>query len=238
MPPRTQTRPRSAPARPATRRPAHRRPVKKPRQPLISPDQRRELSGVGLVGLGVLLGVVLALPGGGSIAGPVHDSLLGALGVGAWLIAAGLVLTGSRLLAQRAWTGGALGAAGSVLVVVAMLGPAVASATAGLTSTQGSAWWGAETGPRRRGSAGSLPVDLRRRPTSHPTSARTVRTPIRNRSGPATIDAARRPPHVAHTRLREPTCLPGPRPARAPGRRAPRPGGRRHAAPPGSPALR
>jgi len=70
----------------------------------------------------VLLAVVLALPGGGSIARPVHDALLGALGIGAWLIAAGLVLTGGRLLAQRAWTGGALAAAGSILVVVAMLG--------------------------------------------------------------------------------------------------------------------
>ncbi|MGA2282525.1 MAG: DNA translocase FtsK [Candidatus Dormibacteria bacterium] len=122
MPPRTQTRPRSTPARAATRRPAGRRPLKAPRQPLISPDQRRELSGIGLVGLGVLLAVVLALPGGGSIARPVHDALLGALGIGAWLIAAGLVLTGGRLLAQRAWTGGALAAAGSILVVVAMLG--------------------------------------------------------------------------------------------------------------------
>ena len=122
MPPRTQTRPRSTPARAATRRPAGRRLLKPPRQPLISPDQRRELSGIGLVGLGVLLAVVLALPGGGSIARPVHDALLGALGIGAWLIAAGLVLTGGRLLAQRAWTGGALAAAGSTLVVVAMLG--------------------------------------------------------------------------------------------------------------------
>ena len=66
--------------------------------------------------------MVLALPGGGSIARPVHDALLGALGIGAWLIAAGLVLTGARLLGRRAWTGGVLAAAGSVLVVVAMLG--------------------------------------------------------------------------------------------------------------------
>jgi S-DNA-T family DNA segregation ATPase FtsK/SpoIIIE len=70
----------------------------------------------------VLLAVVLALPGAGSIARPVHDALFGALGIGAWLIAAGLVLTGGRLLAQRAWTGGALAAAGSILVVGAMLG--------------------------------------------------------------------------------------------------------------------
>jgi S-DNA-T family DNA segregation ATPase FtsK/SpoIIIE len=122
MPPRTQTRPRSRPARPATRRPAARRPSRQPRPPLISSDQRRELSGIGLVGLGVLLAVVLALPGGGSIAHPVQHALLGALGIGAWLIAAGLVLTGARLLGRRAWTGGVLAAAGSVLVVVAMLG--------------------------------------------------------------------------------------------------------------------
>jgi S-DNA-T family DNA segregation ATPase FtsK/SpoIIIE len=70
----------------------------------------------------VLLAIILALPGGGSIARPVHNAMLGTLGIGAWLIAAGLVLTGSRLLGQHAWTGGALAAAGSVLVVVAMLG--------------------------------------------------------------------------------------------------------------------
>jgi DNA segregation ATPase FtsK/SpoIIIE-like protein len=74
------------------------------------------------VGLGLLLGVVLAVPGGGSIARPVHDALLGSLGIGAWVIAAGLIVTGARLLGQRAWTGGALAAAGSILVVVAMLG--------------------------------------------------------------------------------------------------------------------
>jgi S-DNA-T family DNA segregation ATPase FtsK/SpoIIIE len=125
MPSRTQTRPRSRPARPAPRRAPARRPLKPsrpPRQPLISADQRRELSAVGLVGLGVLLGVVLALPGGGSIARPVHDALLGSLGIGAWLIAAGLILSGVRLLGGRAWTGGVLAAAGSLLVVAAMLG--------------------------------------------------------------------------------------------------------------------
>jgi len=125
MPPRTQTRPRSRPTRPAPRRSPARRPLKPsrpPRQPLISADQRRELSAVGLVGLGVVLAVVLALPGGGSIARPVHDALLGGLGIGAWLIAGGLVLTGIRLLGGRAWTGGGLAAAGSLLVVVAMLG--------------------------------------------------------------------------------------------------------------------
>ncbi len=130
MPPRTQTRPRSSPARAASRRPTSGRPARRrpgkparaPRKQLISADQRRELSGIGLVGLGLLLAVVLAIPGGGSIAGPVHDGLLGSLGVGAWVIAAGLIVTGARLLGQRAWTGGALAAAGSILVVVAMLG--------------------------------------------------------------------------------------------------------------------
>jgi S-DNA-T family DNA segregation ATPase FtsK/SpoIIIE len=77
---------------------------------------------VGLAGLGVLLAVVLALPGGGSIARPVHDALLGGLGIGAWLIAAALLLTGVRLAAGRAWTGGVLAAAGSLVVIVAMLG--------------------------------------------------------------------------------------------------------------------
>jgi S-DNA-T family DNA segregation ATPase FtsK/SpoIIIE len=70
----------------------------------------------------VLLGVVLALPEGGSLARPVHEAMLGSLGIGAWVIAGGLIVTGARLLGQRAWTGGALAAAGSILVVVAMLG--------------------------------------------------------------------------------------------------------------------
>jgi hypothetical protein len=70
----------------------------------------------------VLLGVVLALPGGGSLARPVHDAMLGSLGIGAWVIAGGLIVTGARLLGQHAWTGGALAAAGSILVVIAMLG--------------------------------------------------------------------------------------------------------------------
>ncbi|MGD1053326.1 MAG: DNA translocase FtsK [Candidatus Dormibacteria bacterium] len=96
--------------------------MRAPRKQLISADQRRELSGIGLVGLGMLLAVVLAIPGGGSIARPVHDAMLGSLGIGAWVIAAGLVVTGARLLGRRAWTGGALAAAGSILVVVAMLG--------------------------------------------------------------------------------------------------------------------
>ena len=129
MPPRTQTRPRTSPARTAPGRPSGHptgrrpgKPVRAPRKQLISADQRRELSGIGLVGVGVLLGVVLAIPGGGSIARPVHDALLGSLGIGAWVIAAGLIVTGARLLGQRAWTGGALAAAGSILVAVAMLG--------------------------------------------------------------------------------------------------------------------
>ena len=129
MPPRTQTRPRTTPARTAPRRPTGHpsgrrpgKPVRAPRKQLISSDQRRELSGIGLVGVGVLLGVVLAIPGGGSIARPVHDALLGSLGIGAWVIAAGLIVTGARLLGQHAWTGGALAAAGSILVAVAMLG--------------------------------------------------------------------------------------------------------------------
>ena len=110
-PPHQSGAPRTAAPRRPPRPPRPARPAA-PRKPLISADQRRELSGIGLVGLGVLLAVVLALPGGGSIARPVHDALLGALGIGAWLIAAGLVLTGARLLGQRAWTGGALAAAG------------------------------------------------------------------------------------------------------------------------------
>src|ERR1019366_2642767 len=125
MAPRTQSRSRAKPARPAARRPA-RRPTNRRRaqpshQPLLTSDQRRELSGVSLVGLGLLLAVVLALPQGGSLAKPVHDAALGGLGIGAWLGAAALPLIGPRLLGRRQWAGGGLAAAGSVLVVVAAL---------------------------------------------------------------------------------------------------------------------
>ncbi|MGD0832973.1 MAG: DNA translocase FtsK 4TM domain-containing protein [Candidatus Dormibacteria bacterium] len=124
MAPRTQTRSRAKPARPARRpasRPANRRRPQAERQPLLSSEQRRELSGVGLVGLGLLVAVILALPQGGSLAKPVHDAALGGLGIGAWLAAAGLVLVGVRLLGRRQWAGGGLAAAGSVLVVAAAL---------------------------------------------------------------------------------------------------------------------
>ena len=125
MAPRTQSRSRAKPARAAARRPV-RRPTNRRRaqpshQPLLTSDQRRELSGVSLVGLGLLLAVVLALPQGGSLAKPVHDAALGGLGIGAWLGAAALALIGARLLGRRQWAGGGLAAAGSVLVVVAAL---------------------------------------------------------------------------------------------------------------------
>ena len=125
MAPRTQSRSRAKPARAAARRPV-RRPTNRRRaqpshQPLLTSDQRRELSGVSLVGLGLLLAVVLALPQGGSLAKPVHDAALGGFGIGAWLGAAALALIGARLLGRRQWAGGGLAAAGSVLVVVAAL---------------------------------------------------------------------------------------------------------------------
>ncbi len=122
MPPITRSRPRSRPARSTKRRSPRLGARQVRREPILSPDQRRELSGLGLVGLGILVAVVLALPGGGSIARPVHDALLAWLGIGAWIAAAGVVLTGARVFGQRAWTGGVLAAIGSLLVAVAALG--------------------------------------------------------------------------------------------------------------------
>jgi S-DNA-T family DNA segregation ATPase FtsK/SpoIIIE len=92
-----------------------------PRPPLLSPEVRRELCGLAICGLGVLLAVLLALPGGGSIAGPVRGTLLGWLGIGAWLIAAVLVLVGARTLGHRAWSGGAVAASGGILAGTALL---------------------------------------------------------------------------------------------------------------------
>ncbi|MBV8195051.1 MAG: DNA translocase FtsK 4TM domain-containing protein, partial [Candidatus Dormibacteraeota bacterium] len=125
---------RSAPAR---RRPARRRavPAKRGRisvagrrapatrrAPLLSPDLRREISGVGSIGLGLLIGAVLLMPGGGAVAGPLHDWLFGALGVGAWLAVIGLIVTGGRLCLTSEWGAGTIAATGCGLTVLALLG--------------------------------------------------------------------------------------------------------------------
>jgi DNA segregation ATPase FtsK/SpoIIIE, S-DNA-T family len=122
----------ATPPRPGTRRaPATRRrttssrrraPAPPPRAPLLSADQRRELGGVAAIGVGLILAAVLALPGGGSIASRVHDGFFDVFGVGAWLASAGFVVVGARVLGQRGWTGGLLGALGSLLTVFASLG--------------------------------------------------------------------------------------------------------------------
>jgi DNA segregation ATPase FtsK/SpoIIIE-like protein len=115
-------------SRPATRRRAPARTTRAPRrapvrhQPLLTVDQRRELSGVGLLGAGVVLAVLLLIPGGGSVAGPVHDAFFTELGVGAWLVAAGLGVTGARLLQGHEWRGGVVAAIGSTVTVLAVLG--------------------------------------------------------------------------------------------------------------------
>ena len=103
----------------ATRAP-RRPPVR--HDPILTPDQRRELSGIGLLGAGAVLAVLLLLPGGGSLAGPVHDGFFSLLGVGAWLAAAALGVTGARLLQRREWRGGLLAGVGSLVTVLAILG--------------------------------------------------------------------------------------------------------------------
>ncbi len=113
---------RSRPATPRTRRSPTPRTVSTPRTPLLTPDQRRELCGVGGIGAGVVLAAVLALPGGGSVAAPIHDALFTWLGVGAWLVAAAPLVGGVRMIGARGWTGGIQGAAGSLLTAVALLG--------------------------------------------------------------------------------------------------------------------
>ncbi len=123
---------RSASSRrpPARRRPASRgrattargRASKAPRAPLLSLDLQRELIGVGAIGLGLVVGAVLLLPGTGSVARPVHDALYAFFGVGAWLAVGGLVVTGIRLCASHAWRAGEVAAAGCVLTVLAVLG--------------------------------------------------------------------------------------------------------------------
>jgi DNA segregation ATPase FtsK/SpoIIIE-like protein len=113
---------RSRPAAARARRTRTPRTVSTPRTPLLSPDQRRELCGVGGIGAGVVLAAVLALPGGGSVAAPLHDALFTWLGVGAWLLAAAPLVAGVRMIGARGWSGGIQGAAGSLLTAVALLG--------------------------------------------------------------------------------------------------------------------
>src|SRR2546421_6403904 len=149
----TRAKPRSgrrAEPRPVRRRP----PVRKAalRSPLLTPDQRRELGGVGAVGVGLVLATVLAVPGGGTVARPVHDGLLALLGTGAWLAAAGLVVAGVRVLAQRTWTSGLLGAGGSLVTTTAVLG------LLGLAASGSAGWMGQRIGPglaHRLGTAGA-----------------------------------------------------------------------------------
>ena len=119
---------RKRPARrpvPAKRGRISRRPRRTPasrRAPLLSSEQRREITGVGAIGAGVLVGAVLILPGGGAVAGPVHDWLYGALGVGAWLAVAALLVTGVRLCASSEWRAGGVAATGSLLAGLTLLG--------------------------------------------------------------------------------------------------------------------
>jgi FtsK/SpoIIIE family/FtsK alpha domain/Ftsk gamma domain len=110
-------------------------------EPILTPDQRRELSGVGLLGAGAVLAVLLLIPGGGSVAGPVHDGFFTALGVGAWLVAAGFGVTGARLLQGHEWRGGMLAGIGSLVTVFAVLG------FLGLAATGSAGWVGNKLGP-------------------------------------------------------------------------------------------
>ena len=113
---------RSVPAkRGRISRPPRRTP-KRAHTPLLSPEQRREITGVAAIGVGVLVGAVLILPGGGAVAGPVHDWLYGALGVGAWLAVAALLVTGVRLCASSEWRAGGVAATGSLLAALTVLG--------------------------------------------------------------------------------------------------------------------
>jgi DNA segregation ATPase FtsK/SpoIIIE, S-DNA-T family len=121
---------RSAPTRPARKRTPSRRTASRPRSrasgpsrpPLLHRDLRRELTGIGAIGAGVILAAVLILPGGGAVAGPVHDGLFGAFGIGAWIGVAGLILTGVRLCMTPEWRAGTLAALGSAIAMVALLG--------------------------------------------------------------------------------------------------------------------
>jgi S-DNA-T family DNA segregation ATPase FtsK/SpoIIIE len=116
--------------RPAARRPAastkrrtgRARVSRTPRSALLSNELKRELIGVAAIGLALIVAAILILPGTGSVARPVHDAFYAVLGAGAWLVVAGLAVTGVRLTASSAWRAGEAAAAGSLLAVLALLG--------------------------------------------------------------------------------------------------------------------
>jgi S-DNA-T family DNA segregation ATPase FtsK/SpoIIIE len=91
--------------------------------------------------LGVVLGVLLLIPGGGSIAGPVRTQLFSVVGTGAWVVAAGLVVTGARLLQRHEWRGGILAGIGSAATLLAFLG------FVGLVAPGSAGWIGTKLGP-------------------------------------------------------------------------------------------
>src|SRR5580700_4404798 len=124
---RTATRPKSsskgsakARTRTGSRSGARRPPYRK--SSLLTSGQKRELVGVAFMGLGAVFAVVLLLPDGGSVAAPIHDGLFGSFGVAAWLVCAGLIVTGVRTCGKRQWHGGLMAAVGSTVVVAAALG--------------------------------------------------------------------------------------------------------------------
>lgn len=102
----------------------------------LAPEERRELAGLALVGSGLVLAAALAFPGQGTIAAFLDRSLGRALGVGGWLLAAGIVLAGVRVLVEERWRGGAVGVAGCALASSAVLG------LLGVTSPEQAGWWG------------------------------------------------------------------------------------------------
>ena len=133
---------RSPAARPPkSKRSAKPRAPRPHRSPLLNAEQKLELSGVAALGIGGVVAVILALPGGGAVARPLHDGLFAFLGVGAWLVAAGLMISGARLCARRTWNGGLLGIIGTAVTVLAVLG------LCGLLAPGSAGWLGHKLGP-------------------------------------------------------------------------------------------
>lgn len=119
-------------------------------EPFLGPQQRRELSGVAAIGLGLVLLVVVTIPGAGTVAGPLRSWLLGFVGVGSWLFAVGLVILGFRRCREDDERGGGMiSATGVVLSVVATLGVLgfVAAPLAGSVGRQVAALAGNRLGP-------------------------------------------------------------------------------------------
>ncbi len=136
------TRPRPSARRPLGGRGPRRRPSRRPRlaPPLLTQDQRRELTGLALLGGGIVLLLSLLLPGA-PVTAAIARAGFGVLGLAAWWLGAVVVGVGSRVLG---WHRRGRGTAAAIGLVVAT---GAAAGLLGLLHGALGGWMGARLGP-------------------------------------------------------------------------------------------